>query len=105
MDDKPGTTAKSSPIAILLWVVARTKTSIMSLAKPVMRGMLTAQIKKNLIVATGLSIVTVAAWKYFIQYPRMQKYADFYKDYDAQKEFDRIRNLGLFQSCRPDGEE
>ncbi|XP_045137579.1 cytochrome c oxidase subunit 6C-1-like [Portunus trituberculatus] len=77
----------------------------MTLAKPVMRGLLTAQIKKNLIVATGLSVISVFAWKVFFQAPRKQAYADFYKTYDAQKEFDRIRNLGLFQSCRPDGEE
>ena len=31
----------------------------MTLAKPVMRGLLTAQIKKNLIVASILSIITV----------------------------------------------
>ena len=51
----------------------------MTLAKPVMRGLLTAQIKKNLIVATGLSVITVFTWKVFFQAPRKQAYADFYK--------------------------
>ncbi|KAK8384326.1 hypothetical protein O3P69_009246 [Scylla paramamosain] len=82
---------------------ATTTTTTMTLAKPVMRGLLTAQIKKNLIVASGLSVISVLGWKFFFQYPRMQGYADFYKTYDAQKEFDRIRNLGLFHgSCRRD---
>ncbi|KAG7157774.1 cytochrome c oxidase subunit 6C-1-like [Homarus americanus] len=77
----------------------------MSLTKPVMRGLLTSQIKRQLVIATVLSGVAVAGWKILVQNPRKQLYADFYKDYDAQAEFDRIRNLGLFQSCRPDGEE
>ncbi|XP_050689348.1 cytochrome c oxidase subunit 6C-1-like [Eriocheir sinensis] len=77
----------------------------MTLAKPVMRGLLVAQIKKHLIIASGLSTVAVFAWKFMVQDPRIQAYADFYKTYDAQAEFDRMRNLGLFQSCKPDGEE
>merc|ERR1712198_105353 len=80
-------------------------TATMSLTKPVLRGMLTQQIKKHLIIATGLGFAAVAVWKVAVQNPRKQVYADFYKTYDAQAEFDRIRNLGHFQSCRPDGEE
>ena len=32
---------------------------------------------------------------------RKQKYADFYKTYDAQADFERMRELGVFQSARP----
>lgn len=32
---------------------------------------------------------------------RKQKYVDFYKSYDAQKDFERMRELGVFQSVRP----
>ncbi|XP_027237079.1 cytochrome c oxidase subunit 6C-1 [Penaeus vannamei] len=77
----------------------------MVIAKPVMRGLLTAQIKKHIIISGILSFAAVGVWKTMVQNPRKQLYADFYKEYDAMAEFDRIRNLGLFQSCRPDGEE
>ena len=51
----------------------------MSLTKPVMRGMLGSQIKKHLLVAGVLCVVTVAAYKVAIQDPRKKLYADFYK--------------------------
>lgn len=51
----------------------------MVLAKPVMRGLLASQIKRNLIIASGLSVITVMSWKYLVQKPRIQAYADFYK--------------------------
>ncbi|XP_042856264.1 cytochrome c oxidase subunit 6C-1-like [Penaeus japonicus] len=77
----------------------------MVIAKPVMRGLLTAQIKKHIIIAGVLSFAAVGVWKSTVQNPRKQLYADFYKEYDAMAEFERMRGLGLFQSCRPDGEE
>ncbi|XP_064088987.1 cytochrome c oxidase subunit 6C-1-like [Macrobrachium nipponense] len=77
----------------------------MAQVKPVMRGLLGQQIKKNLIISGVLCIITVAAYKFGIQDPRKKRYAEFYKTYDAEKEFERIRNLGLLQSARPDGEE
>ncbi|XP_053648785.1 cytochrome c oxidase subunit 6C-1 [Cherax quadricarinatus] len=76
----------------------------MTIAKPVMRGLLASQIKRNIIIACGLSIVAATSWKLLVQDPRKRIYAEFYKNYDAQAEFDRIRNLGLFTSCKPDGE-
>ncbi|XP_066954210.1 cytochrome c oxidase subunit 6C-1-like [Macrobrachium rosenbergii] len=77
----------------------------MAQVKPVMRGLLGQQIKRNLIISGVLCIITVSGYKFGIQNPRKQRYADFYKDYDAEKEFERMKNLGLFQSARPDGEE
>lgn len=35
---------------------------------------------------------------------RKQRYADFYKTYDGQKDFERMKELGVFQSVRPAGE-
>ena len=32
---------------------------------------------------------------------RKQKFVDFYKTYDAQADFERMRELGVFQSARP----
>lgn len=44
----------------------------------------------------------------FLQYtvtePRKRAYADFYKQYDAVKEFNAMREAGVFQSVRPSGE-
>ncbi|XP_076030290.1 cytochrome c oxidase subunit 6C-1-like isoform X2 [Oratosquilla oratoria] len=71
----------------------------MTLAKPQMRGLLTNTIKKNLIIGTVLSVIAVCGWKYTVEVPRKKKYAEFYKDYDAMAEFERMKALGLFQSC------
>ena len=49
------------------------------LAKPQMRGLLTAQIKKHLIVASVLSVSTMMAYKIFVADPRKQTYAEFYR--------------------------
>lgn len=48
-------------------------------AKPVLRGLLNAQIKKNLITAIGLALVTGAAFNYTVCVPYKQKHIDFYK--------------------------
>jgi cytochrome c oxidase subunit 6c len=42
------------------------------------------------------------AQKIFVNDHRQQVYAEFYKNYDINKEFNRIRNKGLFDSCEPD---
>ena len=36
--------------------------------------------------------------------PRKQAYADFYKKYDSVKEFNAMREAGVFESVRPSGE-
>lgn len=44
----------------------------------------------------------------FLQYtvtePRKQAYADFYKQYDSVKEFNAMKEAGIFESVRPSGE-
>ena len=35
---------------------------------------------------------------------RKTAYANFYKTYDVQKDFERMRELGVFHSVRPVGE-
>ena len=49
------------------------------LAKPQMRGLLTAQIKKHLIVASILSVATMLAYKFAVAEPRKATYAEFYR--------------------------
>lgn len=47
--------------------------------KPQLRGLLHSQIKTNLIVAIGLSIVGGIAYKVLVNDPQKQKYLDYYK--------------------------
>lgn len=49
------------------------------LAKPQMRGLLTAQIKKHLIVSGILSVTTMLIYKYAVAEPRKATYAEFYR--------------------------
>ncbi|XP_019736025.1 cytochrome c oxidase subunit 6C-1-like [Hippocampus comes] len=81
----------------------------MSLPKPVMRGLLGRRLRFHLPIAFALSIVAGAALKgadifYTVTEPRKQAYADFYKQYDAVKEFNAMREAGIFESVRPSGE-
>ncbi|EFN81454.1 Cytochrome c oxidase polypeptide VIc, partial [Harpegnathos saltator] len=48
-------------------------------AKPQLHGLLTSQIKKNLIGMTIASISTAIAYKILVCDRRKQRYADFYK--------------------------
>jgi cytochrome c oxidase subunit 6c len=49
------------------------------ISKPVLRGLHNAQIKRNLIVATGLVVITFVSMKFLYNEPRKQKYAEYYK--------------------------
>ncbi|KAG5836308.1 hypothetical protein ANANG_G00253200 [Anguilla anguilla] len=76
----------------------------MSLPKPVMRGLLGKRLRFHLPIAFALSFAAAAVFKYGVTEPRKQAYADFYKNYDATKEFNAMREAGVFESCRPTGE-
>ncbi|XP_077459408.1 cytochrome c oxidase subunit 6C [Stigmatopora argus] len=76
----------------------------MSLPKPVLRGLLGKRLRFHLPIAFGLSILVAVAFKYTVTEPRKQAYADFYRSYDAVKEFNGMREAGIFESVRPSGE-
>ncbi|XP_034389795.1 cytochrome c oxidase subunit 6C-1 [Cyclopterus lumpus] len=76
----------------------------MHLPKPVMRGLLGKRLRFHLPVAFTLSLVAAIAFKYAVTEPRKQAYADFYKQYDAVKEFNAMKEAGVFESVRPSGE-
>ncbi|XP_033822322.1 cytochrome c oxidase subunit 6C-1 [Periophthalmus magnuspinnatus] len=76
----------------------------MSLPKPVMRGLLGKRLRFHLPIAFTLSLAAAIAFKYTVTEPRKQAYADFYKQYDATKEFNAMREAGIFESVRPSGE-
>ncbi|XP_058635173.1 cytochrome c oxidase subunit 6C-1 [Onychostoma macrolepis] len=75
----------------------------MSLPKPVMRGLLAKRLRFHLPIAFAFSLLTAAAFKFAVTEPRKQAYADFYKHYDATKEFEAMREAGIFESVRPIG--
>ncbi|XP_019868697.1 cytochrome c oxidase subunit 6C [Aethina tumida] len=69
------------------------------LKKPQMRGLLHAQIKKNLTLAF-ISVVAAGCYMRFVYGDGQKKaYADFYRTYDIEKEFERQRKRGVFDSC------
>ncbi|XP_052867097.1 cytochrome c oxidase subunit 6C [Anopheles cruzii] len=68
--------------------------------KPVLRGLHNATIKKNLIVSSVLCTIAVVAMKVMHNDPKVRDYAEFYKTYDADKAFQRMKNAGLLQSVK-----
>lgn len=76
----------------------------MSLAKPVMRGLLGKRLRFHLPIAFALAFATAITFKYGVTEPRKRAYAEFYKQYDATKEFNAMREAGVFESVRPSGE-
>ncbi|XP_013107434.1 cytochrome c oxidase subunit 6C-1 [Stomoxys calcitrans] len=66
---------------------------------PVMRGLHNMQTKRGLMIAIGLTTVITTAFKFLVNDPKKAAYAEFYKNYDAQKSFERMKANGRFQSC------
>ncbi|XP_048001076.1 cytochrome c oxidase subunit 6C-like [Leguminivora glycinivorella] len=73
--------------------------AVSTVSKPVMRGLLNASIKRNLIISLTLAAITGVAFKQLVGTERKRKYAEFYRNYDAEKEFEEMKKKGLFQSC------
>ncbi|KAJ3648649.1 hypothetical protein Zmor_020437 [Zophobas morio] len=74
---------------------------VTKIPKPKMRGLLMDQIKRNLILTFINMIISGLAFKFGYVERRKKIYADFYKNYDIECEFHRIRRKGLFDSCDP----
>ncbi|XP_035795794.1 cytochrome c oxidase subunit 6C-like [Anopheles albimanus] len=68
--------------------------------KPVLRGLHNATIKRNLIVSSVLCTIAVVAMKVLHNDPKVRDYAEFYKTYDANKAFQRMKDAGLLQSVK-----
>ncbi|XP_065074646.1 cytochrome c oxidase subunit 6C-like [Ochlerotatus camptorhynchus] len=68
--------------------------------KPVLRGLHNASIKRNLVVSSVLCVISAIAFKLMYVDPKKQAYADFYKTYDANKAFERMKNAGLLQAVK-----
>ena len=70
----------------------------MTIAKPVMRGALMSQIKKNMVVAGIVSTGVSAAWWWFVCRDRKLAYESFHKNLDVDKMFARQKAAGVFKS-------
>ncbi|XP_076869933.1 cytochrome c oxidase subunit 6C [Brachyhypopomus gauderio] len=76
----------------------------MALPKPLMRGLLARRLRFHLPIACVLAVLVGTTFKFAVGEPRKQAYADFYKKYDAVKDFNAMREAGVFESVRPSGE-
>ncbi|CAF4859230.1 unnamed protein product [Pieris macdunnoughi] len=75
------------------------ESAVSTVAKPLMRGLLNNAIKRNLIVALTLAGLSGLTFQQLVASERKRKYAEFYRTYDAEKEFEEMKAKGLFQSC------
>ncbi|XP_066482070.1 cytochrome c oxidase subunit 6C [Tiliqua scincoides] len=71
------------------------------LPKPQMRGLLAKRLRKHIVVAFVFAFGCAASYKFGVAEPRKRAYADFYKNYDAMKEFEAMRDAGVFESVQP----
>ncbi|KAG4077664.1 hypothetical protein HA402_015707 [Bradysia odoriphaga] len=70
--------------------------------RPQLKGLHNATIKRNLVVAIGLSFLAMFAYKFAVNEPKKRTYAEFYKNYDADAAFERMRKHGVFNSAPAD---
>ncbi|CAG7629655.1 unnamed protein product [Allacma fusca] len=69
-----------------------------TMSRPVMRGFISTQFKKDSLIVTGLATIAVIAHRVISVDPAKQRYADFYKTYDPKEHFESMRQKGLL-SC------
>ncbi|CAI9588804.1 unnamed protein product [Staurois parvus] len=74
------------------------------LTKPQMRGLLAKRLRFHVIGAFIFSLSVVALYKFGVAEPRKRAYANYYKNYDVVKEFEAMRDAGVFQGVRPKDE-
>ena len=69
------------------------------LAKPQLRNLHIAQVKKGLVGALTLSLIVTFSLKFFVTDVQERKIENFYKTYDPVKALEVMNNAGLMQSC------
>ncbi|KAM9164748.1 LOW QUALITY PROTEIN: cytochrome c oxidase subunit 6C-2-like [Pangshura tecta] len=70
------------------------------LPKPQMRGLLGKRLRFHIVGALIASLGSAVLYKYGVAEPR-KAYADFYKNSDAMKDFEAMREAGVFESVQP----
>ncbi|XP_006891171.1 PREDICTED: cytochrome c oxidase subunit 6C-like [Elephantulus edwardii] len=71
-----------------------------ALAKPQMRGLLAKRLRIHLTIAITLSLGVAACYKFAVADRRKKAYVDFYRNFDAMKDFEEMRKAGIFQSVK-----
>jgi cytochrome c oxidase subunit 6c len=73
----------------------------MATARPLLRGLLANSLKRHVVVCFAFGITSAACVKFFVKDARIKRYEEFYKHYDADKDFERMRDAGVFRSVKP----
>ncbi|XP_011166781.1 cytochrome c oxidase subunit 6C [Solenopsis invicta] len=69
-----------------------------TIEKPQLRGLHTTSIRRNIIGVLIISFATAYSYKILVTDKRKQRYANFYKTYDAEKQLKIMNEAGLMQS-------
>ncbi|KAI5696823.1 hypothetical protein M8J76_012054 [Diaphorina citri] len=67
------------------------------LPKPQLRNLLQSSIKVALVQGAVIAFGTAVAWKVLIMDPHKKAISEFYKTYDGEKDFERMKKAGLFE--------
>ncbi|XP_074243075.1 cytochrome c oxidase subunit 6C-like [Saimiri boliviensis] len=70
------------------------------LAKPQMRGLLARCLRIHMVGAFLVSLGVAALCKLGMAEPRKKAYADFYRNYDPEKDFEETKKAGIFHSIK-----
>ncbi|KAK2093627.1 Cytochrome c oxidase subunit 6C [Saguinus oedipus] len=70
------------------------------LAKPQMRGLLARRLRIHMVGAFLVSLGVAALYKFAVAEPRKKAYADFYKNYSPEKDFEEMKKAGIFRSIK-----
>ncbi|ESO00233.1 hypothetical protein HELRODRAFT_83384 [Helobdella robusta] len=74
-----------------------------AIEKPVLRGFLKQRTIKHAVLLAGLAILTTSSVKIFVGEARKKRFEQFYKTYDQDKDYVRMREAGVFRSVPPKG--
>ncbi|XP_012272623.1 cytochrome c oxidase subunit 6C [Orussus abietinus] len=72
--------------------------------KPQLRGLLASSMKKHCVGMILFTTFNAALFKFCYMDPKKKKFEDFYKTYDADKQFQIMVDAGLISSV-PAGEK
>ncbi|XP_077495340.1 cytochrome c oxidase subunit 6C-like [Amblyomma americanum] len=66
-------------------------------ARPQFHGLLKSHLRKHIAICLTLGVIGGAAWRYLYANPRKQRYADFYKNYDPEAEYEKMVKAGVLK--------
>ena len=69
------------------------------LAKPQLRNLHIAQVKKSLVGGLALAFIATLSLKLLVTDVQERRIENFYKTYDPAKALEVMNNAGLMQSC------